>query len=81
MLEKPKHPINTILHTKDGRKIGNAIVISNEGIYNNVKTDYGNEVRLTDREIDELFYVAYSEFSEEEKYHLLQALGKHKHAK
>lgn len=49
--------INTVLHTKDGRKIGNAIVIGYEGKYNVIKTDYGNKVRLTCDEIKEFFHV------------------------
>lgn len=57
--------VNTILHTKDGREIGNAIVIKNEGNFNIVKTDYGNEVKLTDREIEKLFYVAHLDEPEE----------------
>jgi hypothetical protein len=57
--------INTILHTKDGRRIGNAIIIKREGYYWTVKTDYGSEVMLTSEEIDELFYIAYSNLNKE----------------
>jgi len=62
-----KVEINTILLTKDGRRIGNAIVIGKEGEMNVVKTDYGNQVRLTDEEIDELFHEAYEGLSIEER--------------
>lgn len=51
--------VNTILHTKDGRQIGNAIVTAKEGEYYAVKTDYGNNVVLTRAEINEMFYVAW----------------------
>ena len=37
--------INTILHTKDGRKIGNAIITGREGVFWKIMTDYGNEMR------------------------------------
>lgn len=57
--------INTILHTKDGRKIGNAIVIGIEGVYFKLKTDYGNNVLFTKEEITELFYIAFSDFKKE----------------
>lgn len=62
---KPKQTfeINTILHTKDGRQIGNAIIIGKDGEYNIIKTDYGNECRLTDGELEEAFYIAYTDFT------------------
>ena len=47
--------INTILHTKDGSKIGNAIVTGRDGYYWEITTDYGNKVKLTSEEIDEQF--------------------------
>lgn len=49
--------INTILQTKDGRIIGNAIVIKSEGSENEIKTDYGNTCVLSDKEIIDLFYI------------------------
>ena len=52
--------VNTILHTKDGRKFGNAIVTGREGYYWEITTDYGNKVRLTSEEIDEQFHIAWS---------------------
>ena len=57
--------INTILHTKDGRKIGNAIVTGREGYYWEITTDYGNKVKLTSEEIDEQFNIAWSNYSKE----------------
>ena len=51
--------INTILHTRDGRKIGNAIIIGREGYFWKVKTDYGNEITLTSEDIDDFFYIAW----------------------
>ena len=57
--------INTILHTKDGRKIGNAIVTGREGHYWEITTDYGNKVKLTSEKIDEFFYIAWLNYSKE----------------
>lgn len=53
--------VGTILLTKDGRKIGNAIVTHVFGIgplapYR-IRTDFGNTAVLTGVEIDTLFYV------------------------
>lgn len=56
---------NTILHTKDGSKIGNAIVTGREGFYWEITTDYGNKVKLTSEEIDEYFNIAWSNMSKE----------------
>ncbi len=55
--------INTILHTKDGRKIGNAIITGRDGYFWEVTTDYGSKKMLTSQEIDKLFYIAYSDFT------------------
>lgn len=60
-----KIDVNTILHTKDGRVVGNAIVIAVDGEYFKIKTDYGNLMTLTLREINEFFHVAWSHFSKE----------------
>jgi hypothetical protein len=57
--------INTILHTKDGSKIGNAIVTASDGCYLEVTTDYGNKLRFTSEEIDEYFNIAWSNYSKE----------------
>ena len=57
--------INTILHTKDGRKIGNAIVTGRDGYYWEITTDYGNKARFTSEEIDEQFNIAWLNFSKE----------------
>ena len=57
--------INTILHTKDGSKIGNAIVTGRDGYYWEITTDYGNKVKLTSEEIDECFNIAWSNVSKE----------------
>jgi len=59
--------INTILHTKDGRKIGNAIITGREGEYWKIKTDYGNEIqRLTTQEIEDLFFIAWANCTKDE---------------
>lgn len=50
--------VNQVLYTRDGRIIGNAIII--EKFTNNgwtIKTDYGNEVILGEKEIKKLFFV------------------------
>jgi len=58
----------TVLLTKDGRKVGNAIVLRMEtsyGLtYNVVKTDFGNIIKLKDSEIRELFYIDVPRVSE-----------------
>ena len=72
--------VNTVLHTKDGRKIGNAIIIDKDDKYNIIKTDYGNECKFTDEEITEYFYIAYSELTEEEKWYMRETIGEHKHS-
>ena len=55
-----KYPKNTILYTKDGRLIGNAIIQEEirVGVYR-IITDYGNSVVLLESQIDELFHPAY----------------------
>jgi hypothetical protein len=50
------YPVNTVLYTKDGRHIGNAIVIGHTGKSNIIKTDYGNKATLSDDEIKEIFH-------------------------
>lgn len=57
--------INTILHTKDGSKIGNAIVTGRNGYYWEITTDYGNKVKLNSEKIDELFNIAWLNYSKE----------------
>jgi hypothetical protein len=51
------------LPTKDGRRIGNAVVRSVESIQNKIVchcvTDYGNEFVFTEEELKELFYLEY----------------------
>jgi hypothetical protein len=52
--------VNQILQTKDGRKLGNAIVIKDNGMQltYDIKTDYGNELKgLTEKEIRSYFYI------------------------
>ena len=51
-----KYKVNTILYTKNGRGIGNAIVTGHEGDYNVIKTDYGNTTKLTDNELGSMFW-------------------------
>jgi len=61
--------VNTILYTKDGRKTGNAIVVSDLKNQNQleldlslgsayiIKSDYGTEGILYEKEIREMFYI------------------------
>ena len=70
--------INTILHTKDGSRIGNAIVIDchkDKPLFT-VKTDYGNEIKMYPEEISEMFTVGYLDMDEVS---LEQIIGNHKH--
>jgi hypothetical protein len=56
-----KLSINMVLFTKDGRKAGNGIIINTYTAHKGVdiiyivKTDYGNESRLTASEIQEFY--------------------------
>ena len=57
-----------ILHTKDGRKIGNAIItgLGEDGMFE-VKTDYGNTVKYSQEEIDNNFWVAYTDLPDDQR--------------
>jgi hypothetical protein len=57
--------INTILHTKDGARIGNAIITGIEDNYYEITTDLGNKVKFTEHEIDKHFNIAWSHFTKE----------------
>lgn len=48
---------NVTLHTKDGRKMGNAIVTGNDEVRYFIKSDYGNEAALSPDELNELYYI------------------------
>lgn len=72
--------INTVLHTKDGRKIGNAIIVGKDDKHNIIKTDYGNECKFTDEEIKECFYIAYSELTDEEIKYMRGTIGEHENS-
>lgn len=57
-----KHPIGTILYTKDGRQISNAIIIehiSDSGCDYLIRTDYGNVVKSSAAALSSLFYVGH----------------------
>lgn len=76
--------INTILHTKDSSKIGNAIIIGKEDCYWKIKTDYGTEIKFTSAEIDEQFNIAWSNYTKEEHGYSFQEMqemmsNNHKH--
>lgn len=57
-----EYDINTVLYTKDGRRLGNALIVGYscnhdcEPTYI-IKTDYGNELRTTAEQIEGSFYV------------------------
>lgn len=61
---------NTLLHTRDGRKIGNAIVVEHDySVYQLViKTDYGNVLILGLDEIVRLYHIG-NAASETHKYY------------
>ena len=62
-----KYDINTTLYTKDGRRLGNALIVRYIVRYAQdpysktetyvIKTDYGNELRMTAEQIEGSFYV------------------------
>ena len=72
--------VNTVLHTKDGRRIGNAIIIGKDNKCNIIKTDYGNECKFTYEEIKESFHIAYSDLTDEEKTYMRETIEEHKHS-
>jgi len=51
----------TVLLTKDGRRIGNAIVLEKGVVFNTIvyliKTDFGNVVRFTEDDIEKYFHM------------------------
>ncbi len=54
--------LNTILYTRDGRVIGNALVVDRQMdqgrvVAYKIVTDYGNTAVLTRVEIDRMFFV------------------------
>lgn len=49
-------PINTVLYTKDGRKVGNAIVYGYKKNKITLRTDYGSFISMSLKEIDDSFY-------------------------
>lgn len=62
MDKSPNLPVGQILYTKDGRRIGNAIVTGSYphdklGTVYFARTDFGNKVVLTEKEIHDEFYV------------------------
>jgi len=61
-----KLDLNTILHTKDGGRVGNAIVTGRVGCHWKITTDYGNTLTMTSQEIDEFFNIAWLNSSKEE---------------
>lgn len=58
--------VDMILHTKDGRRIGNAIIANK--LPNDqwrLITDYGSVSALSENEIRDFFYIAYSEYTKQ----------------
>jgi len=52
------NPIGLILYTKDGRNIGNAIIIYYKDNIYTLKTDFGNIVHFSYQEIIDWFYLS-----------------------
>ncbi len=73
-----KFDLNTILLTKDGRIIGNAIIVGFAKDRYKVKTDYGNIVELREDDINNLFYIAFENLPETEKAFAKQSVVTHK---
>lgn len=55
-MSNKKYPVNSVLYTKDGRLVGNAIVIGHNNDKNIIKSDYGNIISLKDDEVERYFY-------------------------
>ena len=62
--------INTVLFTKDGRKIGNAIIIGMVDITKDmlyiIKTDYGHITNLNFEDLNEFFYFDFNVYTGED---------------
>jgi hypothetical protein len=72
--------INTLLYTKDGRIIGNAIVT--EKLPDSkwkIKTDYGNEVILMEIEISPIFYIGHEHIDPYSSQYAEENIENHKH--
>ena len=70
MKRQPPKSTGTVLHTRDGRKIGNAIVTGLEAHDEldkvaHIETDYGNTAILTIPELNKLFYTGETQSLEE----------------
>lgn len=70
--------INTILCTRNGLNFGNAIIIKVSNDKFTIKTDYGNVVELTGKEIEHNFYVCEVATPDHKHYHCVRlAKGKY----
>lgn len=49
--------IGTSLLTKDGRIIGNGVVINIHSLRYDIETDYGHKLMMTIEELKRLFYI------------------------
>lgn len=76
-----KLELNTILQTKDGRKIGNAIVIgwTESKFFYTLKTDYGNVKSFSLKEIEKLFHAPMLPEGEEMLDYHNEVIKSHKH--
>ena len=79
-IQKPE--VGTILFTKDGRKVGNAIitdeVLTSAGESFVIQTDYGSKAVLTTRELTDMFYFDFETYSSVD---LLNRRASHKFAR
>ena len=75
-----KLKLNTILHTKDGRKIGNAIITKvNQNNTFDITTDYGNICKeKSEDDINGLFYITFDDDYLAKELQELSLIG-HKH--
>lgn len=75
-MTKQKLPIGTVLYTKDGRQVGNSIIvdhINDSGCDYLLRTDYGNETKCSAAVIPVLFYIG--EVDKTHKHHPKQIEG------
>ncbi len=67
--------LNTILHTKDGRKVGNAIITAEKNGLFEITTDYGNKLtNFTSNQIHEWFYIAWVDINKELDYYTCEEM-------
>lgn len=57
---KHKYPVNTVLYTKDGTRLGNALIVEYDRLLPylcNIRTDYGNYLSISEQELENYFTI------------------------